>query len=61
MAEKYLKEKKLFNIILMDMAMPVMNGFESAQKIRELEKKYGVSEKNRQFICGYSAQVSLSK
>jgi CheY-like chemotaxis protein len=37
MVERYLKEKKLFNIILMDMFMPVMDGYESAQNIRKLE------------------------
>ena len=41
--------------------MPKMDGYESAQKIRELEKRYGVPERNRQFICGYSANVSLRK
>ena len=61
MVEKYLQKKKLFNIILMDIIMPKMDGYESAQKIRELEKRYGVPERNRQFICGYSANVSLRK
>lgn len=61
MVEKYLQNKKLFNIILMDIIMPKMDGYESAQKIRELEKRYGVPERNRQFICGYSANVSLRK
>jgi len=61
MVEKYLQNKKLFNIILMDIIMPKMDGYESAQKIRELEKRYGVPERDRQFICGYSANVSLRK
>jgi CheY-like chemotaxis protein len=59
--ERYLKEGKMFDIILMDLIMPVMNGFKSSAEIRELEKKYNIPEAKKLFICGYSSQVGLGK
>lgn len=38
--EKYLTGE--FNLILMDIQMPIMNGLESTRKIREYEKTNGV-------------------
>ena len=40
----------------MDISMPIMNGYESSLKIRELEKKYGLDKDNaRSYIVGLSA------
>ena len=51
----------MFDIILMDLIMPVMNGFKSSAEIRELEKKYNIPDFKKLFICGYSSQVGLGK
>ena len=51
----------MFDIILMDIYMPMKDGFDAAEGVRSLEKKYGVPEKLKHFICGYSAEVSLRK
>lgn len=59
--EKYLQEGKMFDIILMDLIMPVMNGFKASAEIRELEKKFNIPEARKLFICGYSSQVGLGK
>jgi CheY-like chemotaxis protein len=59
--EKYLKDGKMFDIILMDLIMPIMNGFKASAEIRELEKKYNIPESEKLFICGYSSQVGLGK
>lgn len=48
----------MFDIILMDLVMPIMNGFQASKAIRDLEKKYGVSSASRHFICGHSSHVS---
>ncbi len=40
--EKYLDNK--YDVILMDIEMPVMNGLEAAKKIREIEKQKNTGE-----------------
>lgn len=49
----------MFDIILMDLIMPTMNGYLASEQIRLLEKKYGIDETDRLFICACSSQVSL--
>ena len=56
--EEYLKKKKMFDIILMDLYMPVMNGYEASTKIRKLEALYGISESEKHFICGHSSEAT---
>ena len=51
----------MFDVILMDLIMPVMNGFKASAEIRELEKKYNIPVAQKLFICGYSSQVGLGK
>ena len=34
----------MFDVILMDLIMPVMNGFKASAEIRELEKNYNIPE-----------------
>ena len=42
----YNNEKKIIDIIFMDCDMPIMNGFESAQKINEFHKNLNLKEPN---------------
>jgi CheY-like chemotaxis protein len=42
----------------MDIIMPEMGGYEATQQIRKLEKDFNVSQTERHFICGFSAQFN---
>lgn len=59
--EEYLKEGKMFDFVLMDLYMPIMDGFKAAQNMRDLEIKYKVDPRERHFICGHSSEASLCK
>ena len=41
MVTKYLNEGKQFDLILMDLIMPVMDGYKSSREIRKVEKQLG--------------------
>ena len=58
--EEYLKKEKMFDIILMDIYMPLKNGFQASSEIRKLEEQYGVQKKDRHFICAVSSEVNLA-
>ena len=60
MMEKYLAKGQMFDIVLMDLIMPKMNGYKASMAIRALEKKFGVKECDKHYICGYSAEVNLN-
>ena len=57
--EEYLKAGKMFDIILMDLYMPLKDGFQAANEIRQLEQKYNVSKKDKHFICAVSSELNL--
>ena len=57
--EEYMKAGKMFDIILMDLYMPLKGGFQTSIDIRNLEKKYNIADKDKHFICACSSQADL--
>jgi two-component system, sensor histidine kinase len=51
----------LFEMIIMDILMPVMGGYDATKEIRKIEDQYKVAREDRHFICGFSADVSAGK
>ena len=41
--ERYLQRGKMFDIILMDLIMPTMDGYQASSEIRDLENKYNIN------------------
>ena len=39
--------KRAYDVVFLDIMMPVMDGHETLRMIRQLEDKYGIAEKNR--------------
>jgi CheY-like chemotaxis protein len=57
---EFLYKGFLFEMVIMDIIMPEMGGYESTQLIRKAEAQYGLGDK-KHFICGYSAAMSAGK
>ncbi|CAI4217767.1 unnamed protein product [Parascedosporium putredinis] len=56
-----LNEEKQFNIVFMDMSMPVMDGFEATREIRQLEATAGVPESKIVALTGLSSELSRNR
>jgi len=53
-----MKDGKLFEMILMDLIMPEMNGYDATVEIRRLEDEFRLTPSEKHFICGFSAEVN---
>lgn len=54
--QKYVQHHKDIKMILMDIHMPIMNGYDSTLKIREFEELNGIEPQT--YIVGLSAEES---
>lgn len=55
---KYMEDPARYFLILMDMNMPVMDGFESTAKIRSFERKKGLRAANIAALTGVTSEES---
>lgn len=51
----------MFELILMDIIMPEMGGYEATEHIRKIESQFGLQASEKHFICGFSALVNQGK
>lgn len=58
---KTLKDSRKFDGIFVKLIMPGANGFEVAQRIRELERNYGLSLQNQHSIVGMAGEINDRK
>lgn len=45
----------------MDLIMPEMNGYDATIEIRKIEKEFHLTDQEKHFICGFSAEVNPRK
>jgi len=53
--KEFFEKKKMFDVVLMDLIMPLMGGLAATIQIRKLEEKFNIPMENRLYICGYSS------
>lgn len=58
---KYKQNPMRYSLILMDMNMPVMDGFESTIKIREYERKHKLREANIAALTGVTSDTARTQ
>lgn len=56
--EAHLQNGKMFDIILMDLYMPNMNGYQATEGIRQLEERFNILPGEKHFICAHSSELS---
>lgn len=58
--EQYIKHRDGIDLVLMDLHMPVMNGFEAAEKIRELSTKIPIVAMTADVVLGVRGKCEQS-
>ena len=58
---EFMHKGYLFELILMDIIMPVMGGLEATELIRKAEAQFGLKAHEKHYICGFSALVNQGK
>ena len=57
---KYTKDPNRYFLVLMDMNMPIMDGFEATAKIRSFERKNGLRAANIAALTGVTSEEAMT-